>query len=453
MLKWKVMVISAAISLLASGCGSSLYCEAPEDYQEITSVEGVSFSMPTFIIQTATAIADIREDGNYDKDETYLYKNGVDRYILFNMNSAVVIVQKDTTFDILNADDKKSCIKNGGMEGIIFSSVESVGADKEKVIADINNAQVSVTQDLYGDYAGKIAVLTGENAEWSLFVGIPAEKINDLSKDQKKVVSLVAQSFSLMDEVAGESAQNSIDESEQEKRTAVDEDEENVNQQGILEEAAADTVAHVSVESEAADVSADELPASKEAMEESAVKNSKQTLHIESNQRINGSKNEPSYSTVYSMLSLGDIGIYTTANEFGQVEHECIIEKVYIGKDAEDIIKKYCTSSSAKYDYPSPPAGCSWQAVKYSVDADPDKFYTDIKLCGLDGEKLNYRGVTYTSRTHDIYSFAKRQDDLFSDMYCFYAIPNGCKEYVLRVGDQNPDDPTAMNVAYYRILL
>lgn len=479
---------------LLSGCGSSLYQSAPADYQEVFSVPGVTFAVPNFILQTATAITDITDDGNYDREETYLYKNGVDRYTMFNMDSAVVIVQRGSQFHIQEADDKKSCVKNGGMEGIYFSSIDALNGDGKKIVADINNAQVSITQDLYGDYAGKLAILSADGEEWSLFVGIPAERLEDLGKDQKKVVNAVSGSFTLTGEVV-EALTEESEEAEAVEESQADEigedqsvkeaDPQEMPQDSPVEESEKDTETEqveVSIpesETEAPAPEPDEseaeikeetepvelpVPEETEPVEPALVEDVKEekvadtvapvsTLESKSNQKANGSTKEPSYSTIYAMLSLGDIGVYSTSNEFGQLEHLCILDSVVTGKEAETIIREYCKSPGAAYEYPDPPAGCSWHLLKYQTNADPGQYYTDVKLCGLDGGKLNYRGVTYTPRTHDIHYFMKKDKAFYKDLYCFYAVPNGCKEYMLRVGDQNPDDPEAPYTACYYIKL
>lgn len=495
---------------LLSGCGSSLYQSAPADYQEVFSVPGVTFAVPNFILQTATAITDITDDGNYDREETYLYKNGVDRYTMFNMDSAVVIVQRGSQFHIQEADDKKSCVKNGGMEGIYFSSIDALNGDGKKIVADINNAQVSITQDLYGDYAGKLAILSADGEEWSLFVGIPAERLEDLGKDQKKVVNAVSGSFTLTGEVVealteeSEEAEESeaVEDIQKDKTEDVQPTEEAVPEE-MKEELTAEnsgknveaeqveaSVHEIETEAPAPDLDENgadveikqeteqvepvkveeaekmepvqteetepELPVSIKDVKEEKVADTVapvSTLESKSNQKANGSKKEPSYSTIYAMLSLGDIGVYSTSNEFGQLEHLCILDSVVTGKEAETIIREYCKSPGAAYEYPDPPSGCSWHLLKYQTNADPGQYYTDVKLCGLDGGKLNYRGVSYTPRTHDIHYFMKKDKAFYKDLYCFYAVPNGCKEYMLRVGDQNPDDPEAPYTACYYIKL
>ncbi len=45
------------------------------------------------------------------------------------------------------------------------------------------------------------------------------------------------------------------------------------------------------------------------------------------------------------------------------------------------------------YEYSTAPEGYSWHAIEYTLSISPEDLYVDIKLVGLDGEKLKYRGV------------------------------------------------------------
>ena len=54
--------------------------------------------------------------------------------------------------------------------------------------------------------------------------------------------------------------------------------------------------------------------------------------------------------------------------------------------------------------------------------------YVNVKLRGMDGENLKFRGIAYSQRTYDI-----SVSD--TEFYSFYAVPNGCREYVLEIGE------------------
>ena len=61
-----------------------------------------------------------------------------------------------------------------------------------------------------------------------------------------------------------------------------------------------------------------------------------------------------------------------------------------------------------------------------------NELYTNIRIEGLDGERLKYHGISCTTRTYDmIYDW-----DSTTDLYCYYAVPDGCGEYMLECGNR-----------------
>ena len=84
------------------------------------------------------------------------------------------------------------------------------------------------------------------------------------------------------------------------------------------------------------------------------------------------------------------------------------------------------------HQYVDAPDGYTWHVILYSLLKPQNELYTNIKVEGLDGEHLVYKGVPCTTRTYDIiYDWSS-----ISDLYCYYAVPNGCKEYMLECGDR-----------------
>ena len=62
--------------------------------------------------------------------------------------------------------------------------------------------------------------------------------------------------------------------------------------------------------------------------------------------------------------------------------------------------------------------------------------YTNICLRGLDGGTLRYRGVGYSKRTRDILGEMKPGGEGYGNLYCYYAVPTGCTEYMLEAGER-----------------
>ena len=61
----------------------------------------------------------------------------------------------------------------------------------------------------------------------------------------------------------------------------------------------------------------------------------------------------------------------------------------------------------------------------------------------MDGENLKFRGIEYTQRTYDI-----PVSD--TEFYSFYAVPNGCREYVLEMGEGDGKGEEAVS-SYYGV--
>lgn len=135
---------------------------------------------------------------------------------------------------------------------------------------------------------------------------------------------------------------------------------------------------------------------------------------------------------------------YDKNSEFSLSSGEITVEQLYTGEDAIDIIKAYCNSGKSMRKYMEAPEGFSWHVIKYSLSQSQKDLYTNIKIEGLDGNRLVYHGVSCTSRTYDIiYDWNKK-----NDLYCYYAVPNGCKEYMLECGNRYK---STSETACYRI--
>lgn len=148
-------------------------------------------------------------------------------------------------------------------------------------------------------------------------------------------------------------------------------------------------------------------------------------------------------SDIYTMLKLKDNGIITEYDyDTGALTTPIIsVKRIYTGDMAIEKIKTYCDSTS-DFNYFDAPVGCTWHVAEYAISylgcaSEP---YINIKLKGIDGEPLVYRGIKYSKRCYDIGN------------YCFYAVPNGCTEYALECGEGNIDNEESQSrAAYYKI--
>jgi len=172
----KCLVTIIIFSLILSGCGSSLYENNKNGYTKVVSVRGVTFDMPESILSQATAITSISPENEYT-DTTYLYKDGKSSYLLFNMNSIVVAVENNTSYDLKNADNVLDAVEGTSLNGIWlqntaekFEYEDSESKGIYKMIANVS-ADVSITPQAYGMFTGQMAYLQKDGFECTLFIG------------------------------------------------------------------------------------------------------------------------------------------------------------------------------------------------------------------------------------------------------------------------------------------
>ena len=408
--------------IMLTGCGS-LYSSHKSGYTEITAVSGVTFEMPENFLSDATAVTSISQDSDYEATETYLYKNGDSCYMLFNMNSVIVAVSTDTSYNLSESDDVDSSITNSTLNGICFTPKdgssyayeESNKKDSYKMIADAVG-DVTLTTELYGKYDGKFAYVEGSGMECTMFVGANMEKYRKLSGSQEKLIEHIAKSLTItVDEATGSDDQLSEDVSIMNSEDS--QKETNISDPVTAEEEATET----KTETESA------------KRENSGNEQSEQTfLHAESNQH----EATGTASDFYHQLKIGDVGRLEALDGSGKELKSTfvIVNDLYVKDDADKIIREYCKTDECPYEYSTAPEGYSWHAIEYTLSISPEDLYVDIKLVGLDGEKLKYRGVAASSMTHDIFYNMEKTEDGYSKLYCYYAVPNGCKEYTLEFG-------------------
>ena len=98
-------------------------------------------------------------------------------------------------------------------------------------------------------------------------------------------------------------------------------------------------------------------------------------------------------------------------------------------------------------EYFAPADGCTFHVAHYKLDMSNcmGTGYLNVKLRGMHGENLRFRGIEYTSRT---YVITVSEDEY----YCFYEVPNGCKEYVLECGEGTVEnEDSGVISAYYKV--
>lgn len=155
------------------------------------------------------------------------------------------------------------------------------------------------------------------------------------------------------------------------------------------------------------------------------------------------------------MLFLGDNGILSAFNDFTISYEEPIIcpKKVYRGEEAEKLIMDYCTETG-DYAYFKAPDGQSWEVVEYDLNYKncENDDYVNIKLKGMDGEPLRYRGIKYEARTYEMGHKAVEDGEWIRGLYVYYPVPNGCYEYCLECGERKSLTGEEVSAAYYHII-
>ena len=288
-------------------------------YTEITSVPGVSFYINSPFVEKATAITQISDNIGFQKNQYYSYKNGTDKYLLFNMQSLIVAVQKGTDFWIADSNDKEYSLLNTSLMNIWFtqgtkkfSSETANGVTITKACAG-----VSINSTTYGDFVGELANISKDGEEWSIFVGVPGERYDKLPTTSQNGIENIINSFAFS------------------------------NSEGDI----------------AQDIYAVSLTGdnSKEAVDttEEVFEYDENSLNLSNQNSIVDKDEEKAYtSSPYNMLLLGDNGILSAFNDYTTSYEEPIIcpKKVYRGEEAEKLIMDYCTSSG-EYEYFKAPDG------------------------------------------------------------------------------------------------
>ncbi len=435
--------------LIISGCGrSSVYQTFGNDYTPINNIDSLSFSIPLNIANQATAITEINDSTEYSRATPYSFRNGDQEYVFFCMDQLIILAEKGTSFGFANAEDKNTCLENSGVVNTWFSKTgkklsftEELKDGIYKIIADVN-AEVVITSELYGDYIGKLAVISDGSNEWGLFIGTYGSSIKDLSDGQKEVLENIAMSMHLEEKPMEEEPQYEviIDQS----LTPVEKkNEQEVDQQKINNE----------MNSEPSETNISEFPGTTEVpvQKESKIENKKKGLNRTNQKQTKKEIGKAYPSDEYSMLSLGQAGILTAIGDNGNDQTPVIrINKIYRGEKAISKIRSQLDQNTS-YGYFDPPEGYSWEVAEYDVCYDNCEAmpYINIKLAGVDGGSLIYRGIKSSSRTHDANFAAVIDGNNIYGNLCYYAVPNGCKEYALICGEGNTENDRMS--AYYLI--
>lgn len=417
-------LLSACIIISMAGCSkSSLYTSSSKNYKRITCVPGIEFEINSSLVNSATAVTTISNSADYSGN-TYSYTDGSSTYLLFNMSSFVVALQTGTQFQPSKSADMENTIESSDICGIRFSKNDKSlnyktdkSDDAYKMIADVHT-NVSITRDLYGKFVGQLAVISKGSREVSLFVGYLGDSMKDISSSDRKTIEHITRSLIITYEC-------------------------------LYEESVVAATGNVKKHMEETNNGyLNSLQSDEDVLEALEVEN-KPSIISEIKVKDRGKAESGSESSLYRLLEIGDTGLCDALGKKVElVEQEITIEKLYIEKKAENKIKDLCAELGKKYREPC--RGNSYHLIKYSLKKSPKDCYTDIRIKGFDGGKLTYIGVQHTARTYDLIgNIHIAKDGKYCNLYCYYEVPNGCKEYMLQCGTASPNDQ-ARN-AYYKV--
>lgn len=458
--------------------------EAPDGYRTITAIDGVSFYVIQDAADTATAVSQISDNVDFDRDNYYSYKDGSSQYLLFNISGLVVAAQKGTNFHFETNGITENALKSSSVTGIWFDkSGKKIESDEKDGAYTLQaNGGVVITNELYGNFAGKLKVISDGTEEWSIFAGVEAGSYKEISKDDKAIINnivgsihfaehkeppkdIYAVSLGIQESDSTASQQITSDDTQRLPEKNANSDEHtiaanhlNPTKQETKEtdsqrETLSPTTSNSEKYNETMIPGTDFIRISSSKADINHERGA--SLNLTNQREIERSADNAYTSDAYSMLNIGDSGIFNVYDICTRSDETPIINisQLLTGKEAEKVIRNYCATSNAPYGYFGPPNGCQWHVIKYSLNYKKctGTPYIDIRLRGLDGEALLQRGIKYTSRTHDIFAFTMENSDGWIDnFYCYYAVPNGCSEYALEIGGPVMNT-SQLGTAFYQI--
>lgn len=501
------IVVILTVSLMLGGCGNSgIYEETKDGYRNISSIDGITFDVPESLINNSTAITMINNESEFESSQTYLFKDGEEKYLLFNMNSVVIAAQKGTSFDM--SMDNESLIGSGDVLGIWFEKDGkklNMDGTQEKIIADVKG-DVSITTEMYDEFYGSLAIVDSGTEQWSIFVGLTNENLVKDEDKKRETIDHIVKSLKMTQAADKEEtneekeAETTTAENETEYNEFQTEDKESIDTLPETTEIDTDYETEVDIveiievqETENADdstqeaeeqkitenmtteVGADdniddteeaiqstdeeleteshsgvqeiEIPSSEYEEKETNDKNAENNSMNLNNQQITvNNSDEPYLNDIYSLMPIGTTTIFSTyiTSDNQPVKGQIKMNVVITGEEAKQFLARHGI-------YDAAPIGCEWNVAEYETDICPEEAYINIKLRGVDGEALRYRGISYSKKTYDILCDVTESGSIYKNLYCYYAVPKGCRQYVLECGDGTINTGYDVYAGYYLI--
>ncbi len=379
-------------------------------YKEITDIPGISFIVPSELVETATAVTEISNSSNLSEYNAYSFKNGKDTYLVFNISRFIIVAQAGTHFNL--PENGISSLQTNGMDGIWFTPLKDDKLTSENGVCRVDvKGEVSITPSLYNDFYGTLTTISGSDGiEYSVFAGVR----EGYYEVDKSMISKVASS-------AGVSLQ-SENEPEPEVQLSYDTDTDVMTPVAQVEPTPAATESEESEEPPAAEPA--KTFEGKTSQKEFAQEAGDATAYV---------------TDIYSMLSVGQTACAAIYADSG------ISSKVYItltdilnSERTRELIEEYIATGEPYYNSFTPPAGCHLEAAVFNAKFTDGEGYIDVRLKGMDGESLVYLGHPYPERTYFIKTSGQTagSDGWHLGYTVFYTVPDGCEEYALSIAGQ-----------------
>ncbi len=477
--------------------------ENAADYKTINDIPGISFEIKRDFLNVSTTISNIEESVTDLLDnQSYIYRNGEDTYIIFNMRRYLGIVKKGVDFDLrTNPTDMV-------IDDIWFSKQNIKDKPKtRKGISSINTiASVSFSASMYNDFYGTLTTLSDGNDTYAFFFGVPKKNYEDNADVIEYTVATIKQnSTNIINKEIEETILTSEDtavadigETPTEDETEVTEpvDDDPIDDDGDIsggdsssDNGSADTEPIDEKEDPVDDF--DETDTSSDNTEDGNSTTDSDTTVVADTGNEETEQSEETVVTVepivtkvvretpsdrvfeiydkelieqkdttsaksstpYTMLRPGETGSLQVFSEYtSEVESAYVrIQAFYDAEEVDEILADYIDSNIPYYDEFKPSSGCHLEAVRYDVRyTSASKPSMDITITGLNGENLIFRGNIYGTRTYGIkYLGGEEQNDWYMGYMVFYEVPNGCVDYALKFGGYSTNRETG--AAWFKV--
>jgi len=460
-----VLAIVVALSLMITGCKASLYEKHKSEYTPVTAVDATEFEVLTSLVSKATAISNISESETYDG--LYIYKDGSTRYVLFDTTSIVVAVGP-TEFAFKGNETEETLeahsIENVWMKGTdgSFKYKSTSSGNVYKIVAEVD-AQYALTPTQYCTLHGMMASVSDGNTEYSMFAGAVGE---EMTSSQKKSVEHMIKSLRLKaidasspEEDVESNIDNDVNTPAAKEQTDVEENnaEESTSEQNppesseipdeVEEENATEETEENTEEPEEQTDANDQPDAEEQPVDNTSEKEPSKAIAA----KPEGYNIKPKQSTAFTPLSIDEWGVGSVMKGDYTMDFSAVhIDNIYTGEEATRLIE---ANGGRKTE---PKEGTSFVVAEYTTDVSCKDAYLDIRFCGVDGEKLVQRGISYTQRTYDMLDSETKdttshQVVTYSKRYVYYEVPTGCKEYLLSFGYRIPGYTDQLESANYLI--